>query len=107
MNFPVFDDWRVASLWCGTRMVTHGSMATFRITSLLWQVLELMMHRDDRGEKQATQHLQYLAGHQSGCDRGRARFGLTEISGFWAYTPYLGSMPSASALRESLALNQK
>ncbi|MBD2074318.1 hypothetical protein H6F86_10555 [Phormidium sp. FACHB-592] len=62
-------------------------MATFRFTSLLWKVLELMMHCHDRDEKQAIQHLQCLAGHQWGCDRGSARFRLTEISGFWVYTP--------------------
>jgi hypothetical protein len=84
-------------------MVTHGSISNFRFTGLLWKVLELMIYRDDRGEKGTTQHLQCLAGYQSGCDRGRARFGLTEISEFWAYTPPCSQISGLIITRQKLS----
>jgi hypothetical protein len=66
MNFPVFDGWQVAILWRVTCMVAHGTISTFRFTKLLWNVFDLRMHRDDGREKQGTQRLQCLAGHQPG-----------------------------------------
>ncbi len=40
-----------------------------------------------RPSERALHVPQRRADHRPGCDRGRARFGLTEFSGVWAYTP--------------------